>query len=214
MLEAPLASVRRPVRLELTLAAGEAVNRYPIWVYPDGTATCPGDVVAANSLGEALAALADGKKVFLDPPMAAPLRAVSCHFSTDFWSVGTFPCQTGTMGQLIDAAHPIFRDFPTEKHTNWQWWPMAGRRAVHIPVGLRPIVAELDSFATLRPLAQLFECRVGPGRLLFSSMALRELGEYPEAGALLSAIYRYMQTDLFEPDQYIDPEDLKRMFEG
>ena len=214
MLEAPLASISRPVRLELTLAAGEAVNRYPIWVYPDGAAACPGDVVAVDGPGEALAALAAGKKVFLDPPMAAPLRAVPCHFSTDFWSVGTFPCQSGTMGQLIDAAHPIFQGFPTEKHTNWQWWPMAGRRAVHMPAGLRAIVTELDSFATLRPLAQLFECRVGPGRLMFSSMALRQLGQYPEARALLSAIYRYMETDRFQPDQFLDPADLKRMFDG
>ena len=214
MLEASLAPVRRPVRLEITLAAGEAVNRYPVWVYPDGAAACPDGVVAADGPREALAALAAGRKVFLDPPMAAPLRGAPCHFSTDFWSVGTFPCQSGTMGQLIDASHPIFREFPTEKHTNWQWWPMAGRRAAYIPAGLRAIVAELDSFATLRPLAQLFECRVGPGRLLFSSMALRELEEYPEAGALLNAIYRYMETDQFQPGQSLHPAELKRMFDG
>ena len=213
-LAASLAPVRRPVRLELTLEAGETVNRYPIWVYPDVSVACPGDLLAADDLRVALAALAAGQKVFLDPPMTAPLRAVSCHFSTDFWSVGTFPCQSGTMGQLIDAAHPIFRNFPTEKHTNWQWWPMAGRRAAQIPAGLRAIVAELDSFATLRPLAQLFECRVGPGRLMFSSMALRELGEYPEARALLNAIYRYMETDQFLPVQFLDPADLVRMFDG
>ena len=45
-------------------------------------------------------------------------------------------------------------------------------------------------------------------------MALRELGQYPEARALLSAIYRYMETDRFQPDQSLDPADLKRMFDG
>ena len=137
-----------------------------------------------------------------------------CHFSTDFWLVGTFPCQSGAMGQLIDAAHPIFRGFPTEKHTNWQWWPMASRPAVRVPRGLRAIVAQMDSFGTLRPMAQLFECRVGSGRLLFSSMALRTLTGYPEAQALLNAIYRYMETDQFQPGQSLNPEELERMFDG
>ena len=229
-LEVPLASIRQPTRLDLTLELENTDNRYPIWVYPDEPVPCPdaklflqGDgVVVAENLAQALPALAAGARVFLDPPADAPLRAVPCHFSTDFWSVGTFPCQSGTMGQYIDAAHPVLRseasplgrNFPTEKHTNWQWWPMANRPAVRLPAGLRPIVAQLDSFTTLRPLAQLFECRVGPGRLLFSSMALRALTDYPEAQALLNAIYRYMESDQFHPDQSLAPADLEQMFEG
>lgn len=229
-LEVPLASIRQPTRLDLTLELENTDNRYPIWVYPDERVPCPdakpvlqGDgVVVAENLAQALPALAAGARVFLDPPADAPLRAVPCHFSTDFWSVGTFPCQSGTMGQYIDATHPVFRseasplgrNFPTEKHTNWQWWPMANRPAVRLPAGLRPIVAQLDSFTTLRPLAQLFECRVGPGRLLFSSMALRALTDYPEAQALLNAIYRYMESDQFHPDQSLAPADLEQMFEG
>ena len=243
-LEVALASIRQPTRLDLTLEVGDTANRYPVWVYdaklvlqgPDERVPCPEGVVVARSLDQALPALAAGARVFLDPPADAPLRAVPCHFSTDFWSVGTFPCQSGTMGQYIDAAHPVFRreacsgayqashggrlpplrgrGFPTEKHTNWQWWPMANRPAVPVPRGLRPIVAQLDSFTTLRPLAQLFECRVGPGRLLFSSMALRELTEYPEAQALLNAIYRYMESDLFQSEQFLEPTDLERLFDG
>jgi len=229
-LEIPLASIQNPTRLELTLEVGDTANRYPIWVYdaklvlqgPDVRVPCPeanqvlqGDgVVVAQTLAQALPALAAGARVFLDPPEDAHLRSVPCHFSTDFWSVGTFPCQSGAMGQFIDAAHPIFRNFPTEKHTNWQWWPMANRPAVYLPAGLRPIVAQLDSFTTLRALGQLFECRVGSGKLLFSSMALRALTRYPEAQALLNAIYRYMESDQFHPDQCLEPADLERLFEG
>jgi len=214
-LEVPLASIQQPTRLELTLEVGETANHYPIWVYPDAKLVLQSDgVVVTQTLAQALPALAVGARVFLDPPIGAPLRSVPCHFSTDFWSVGTFPCQSGTMGQFIDAAHPIFRGFPTEKHTNWQWWPMANRPAVRLPAGLRAIVAQLDSFTTLRPLAQLFECRVGSGRLLFSSMALQALTGYPEARALLNAIYRYMESDLFHPDQCLEVSDIEQLFEG
>lgn len=212
--EVPLTSILRPTRLDLFLDIGDTANRYPIWVYPDERVSCPDGSAVADTLEEALPALAAGKRVFLDPPTGAPLRSVPCHFSTDFWSVGTFPCQSGTMGQFIDAAHPIFRGFPTGKHTDWQWWPMATRRAVLVPPGLRAIITELDSFTTLRPLAQLFECRVGRGRLLFSSMALRELGAYPEARALLNAIYTYLGSDYFRPEQNLQTEALKQMFDG
>ena len=210
-LRVSLADIQKPTRLDLTLEVGDTANRYPIWVYTDERIPCPDGVEVAETLAQALPALAAGKRVFLDPPAGASLQSVPCHFSTDFWSVGTFPYQSGAMGQFIDAAHPIFRGFPTEKHTNWQWWPMASRPAVRVPRGLRAIVAQMDSFGTLRPMAQLFECRVGSGRLLFSSMALRALAAYPEARALLNAIYTYLGSEDFNPEQSLQPDDLRRV---
>lgn len=68
------------------------------------------------------------------------------------------------MGQLIQKDHPLFKEFPTESHTNWQWWPMANQRAVILPDTVKQpfdaIITEMDSYAFLRPMAQLFECRV------------------------------------------------------
>ena len=110
------------------------------------------------------------------------------------------------MGQLIDSSHPLFADFPTESHTDWQWWPMASRRAVILPERISAIITEMDSYAYLRPMAQLFECRCGGGRLLFSSLGLQELQQYPEARALLSSIYRYLGSAEFAPAQELAVE--------
>lgn len=110
------------------------------------------------------------------------------------------------MGQLIDNGHPVFEDFPTEFHTNWQWWPMAGQRAIILPGAMKSIVTEMDSYAFMRPMTQLLECRCGNGRLLLSSMGLQNLQQYPEARALLSSIYRYLASDRFEPEQELTPE--------
>lgn len=110
------------------------------------------------------------------------------------------------MGQLIDAEHPIFEAFPTEFYTNWQWWPMATQRAAILPKMYESIVTELDSYAFLRPMCQLLECRCGGGRLLFSTLGLQDLQQYPEARALLEAIYRYMDSERFEPKQEIEAE--------
>lgn len=212
VIEASLDGIERAARLELALSVGETSNRYPLWVYPGGGASAPEGIVVADDWAAAKDALNAGGCVFLDPPSSVALNAVPTHFSTDFWSVGTFPCQSGTMGQLIDASHPVFDRFPTETYTEWQWWPMASSRAVLVPQALKPIVRALDSFQTLRPLAQLFECRVGAGRLMFSSFALRELTGWPEGAALLSAIYDYMASDAFAPEQALTQETIAKIF--
>ena len=206
-LDIPLEGFEEATQLQLTLYASDMENRYPIWVYPKASCPCPGDVYEAERLDErAIRALQSGGKVLLSPPSTAEALpgSVPGQFTTDFWSVGTFPCQSGTMGQLIDERHPMFKYFPTQFYTNWQWWPMANQRAVIIPEGLRAIVAELDSYATLRPMAMLFECACGGGKLVFSSMGLQNLMEYPEARALRSALYRYRASDEFAPKQTLE----------
>ena len=49
------------------------------------------------------------------------------------------------------------------------------------------------------------------GKLLFSTMGLQNLQEYPEARALLDYIYRYMDSPEFEPGQEIEWEVLETL---
>ena len=208
----PLHAVKTAARLTLTAGVGGAVNRYPVWVYPAASVrmpVCPENVYETQRFDEkAREILAAGGRVYLTPPSTkeALPRSIRAQFTTDFWSVGTFAQQAGGMGQLIDSAHPLFADFPTESHTDWQWWPMASQRAVILPKRIRAIITEMDSYAHLRPMAQLFECRCGGGRLLFSSLGLQDLQQYPEARALLSSIYRYLGSEAFAPRQELDVE--------
>lgn len=58
-------------------------------------------------------------------------------------------------------------------------------------------------------MAQLFECRIGAGKVLFSSMGLQDLQKYTEARTLLNSIYRYMESDEFAPQQELTIEELK-----
>ncbi|MGN0773246.1 MAG: glycoside hydrolase family 2 TIM barrel-domain containing protein [Candidatus Ventricola sp.] len=211
----PLSGVKKAARLTLTVCLCGHENSYDLWVYPDGPFACPEDVYECRTLdARALAALKRGGRVFLAPDSTkeALPHSIRGQFSTDFWSVGTFPSQEGGMGQLIDAAHPVFASFPTDTHTDWQWWPMASQRAVILPEalrGLRPIVTLMDSYAYLRPMAQLLECRCGGGRLLFSSLGLHRLTQYPEARALLGSIYRYLGSDAFAPAQEVPIEAVR-----
>ena len=154
-----------------------------------------------------MAVLKAGGKVYLAPDSTeeALPGSVKAQFSTDFWSFCTFPEQAGCMGQLIEENHPLFERFPTAFHTDWQWWPMAGQRAFVLPKPVKAIVEEMDSYAFLRPMAQLFEGRCAGGKLMISSLGLHRLRKYPEAQALQQAIYDYMDSDRFSPEQELDP---------
>ena len=83
------------------------------------------------------------------------------------------------------------------------------QRAFILPEPLRAIVTEMDSYATMRPMAQLLEARFGNGRVLLSSLGLHQLQQYPEARALQAAIYHYLSSADFAPDQFITEETLR-----
>ena len=210
-----LDSSAKPRKLTLSVSFCGLKNDYPIWVYPDVRPVCPETVYECRSFDErARQTLHNGGIVYLAPDstIEALPRSIQAQFSPDFWSVCTFPQQAGGMGQLIDAAHPVFQNFPTESYNNWQWWPMAGRRAMILPERIDTIIAEMDSFAYLRPMAKLFECRCGGGRLMVSSLGLHGLSQYPEARALQQAIYDYLGSPDFAPAQLLDESWIKELF--
>lgn len=213
-LDVTLTSITHAQKLTLTVKFCGCMNSYSVWVYPDETPVCPGCIHECHRLDdEALAVLASGGCVYLSPDATeeALPRSVQCHFSPDFWDVCSFVKQSGTMGQLIDTVHPLFHDIPTDAHTDWQWWPMATQRAFILPDNYKAIITELDSYAYLRPLAQLLECRCGGGRLMLSSMGLQNLQQYPKARALLGSIYHYMSSAAFCPEQEIAPDTIRLM---
>ena len=186
-------------------------SEYPIWVYKKVIPVCPDNVYETRRFDDkAREILRAGGRVYLSPDadkesMPASIRT---QFTTDFWSVGTFADQESGMGQLIDVKHPIFRRFPTDKHTDWQWWIMATKRAFILPRRMKAIVTEMDSYAFLRPMAQLMEFRCMGGKVLLSSMELQNSQEYPEARALSASIYEYMAGEEFEPEQELNESEI------
>lgn len=212
-----LGAVIQPEHLKLTMTVAGISNHYSIWIYPDEVVEKPVSVYESKVLDQSVIdRLAEGATVYLTPPSTqeALPHSIQAQFTTDFWSVGTFPGQEGGMGQLIDAGHPALAGFPTETHSNWQWWPMAKQRAVILPSALESvgsIVTEMDSYAYLRPMSKFFECRCGNGKVLFSSFALQNLSDYPEARALLNSLYRYMDSDAFSPSHEVSVEWLQSL---
>lgn len=210
----PLDTFAHAEKLSLTVRFADTENTYPVWVYPPVAPMCPANVHECRTLDDAaLAVLASGGTVYLSPDSTTENlpQSIQAQFSPDFWSVGTFPAQGGGMGQLMDTAHPIFASFPTEAHTNWQWWPMASQRAFILPRRMEAIITEMDSYAYLRPMAKLLECRCHGGRLMLSSMGLQNLLHCPEGRALQSAIYAYLAGDAPVPVQEMTVEEVRSL---
>lgn len=210
----PLEAFTQPTQIELTVRCADACNHYPIWVYPETQPVCPEQIYETKVLDEAACKhLKQGGTVFLAPDSTkeALPNSIRAQFTTDFWSVGTFVKQQGGMGQLIDASHPIFQNFPTQTHTNWQWWAMANQRAVILPREMECIITEMDSYAFLRPMAKLVEFRCGNGVVLLSTMGLHNLQQYPEARALLHSIYCYLESGACRPTQQLTLEEAQEL---
>jgi hypothetical protein len=215
-MQAPLGSVESARKLAVILKVKGTVyrNRYDLWVYPARVNTAPpkGIAVARSFNRKVQQTLAKGGSVLLLPRPGAVRRTVAMAFQTGFWSPmfrlggrtapdgGEVP---GTQGILCDPGHPLFRDFPTEFHTNWQWWQLVKHSAPLILDGtdkaFRPIVQVIDGIDRNHKLGLILEAKVGRGRLLICSIDLPGLQEHPEARQLLAAIQAYMASRHFAP---------------
>ena len=213
-LDIPLEVKGVSAALILTVSIGGCTSTYPVWVYQKTSQECPKNVYETRVFDEQTrAVLQNGGRVYLSPDAdreSLP-NSIKTQFTTDFWSVGTFADQEGGMGQLIDTEHPIFRNFPTDFHTDWQWWIVAGKRAVILPRSMKSVITEMDSYAFLRPMTQLIEFNCLNGKVLLSTMELHKSLQYPEARALQAAIYEYLSGEEFRPAEELTVEELRTM---
>ncbi|MFT3829988.1 MAG: hypothetical protein QM691_09825 [Opitutaceae bacterium] len=196
--------------LEVFLPGREVRNRWNLWIYPKSGAAGVEPVRVATSLDEARRALSAGERVLFNPPVEQ-IAGIPGRFVPVFWSPVHFPEQPGTMGLLCDPAHPALREFPTDAHSDWQWWdPVLRSRAVIVDgIDVQPIVRVIDNFKRNHSLAGVFEAWVGPGRLLFCAMDItNDLERRPVARQLRTSLLHYLDSDAFQPTATLSPEQL------
>jgi GH18 family chitinase len=208
-----LAKVAAPRRYRLVVGLDGTPfeNDWDVWVYPPRVDTAvPSGVSVARSLDAAAETLlrSGGRVVLLVPPDRVRGDAqgrVELGFSSIFWNTAWTRRQAPhTLGVLLDPKHPALASFPTEGHSNWQWWYLVSRAGAMIldglPRELRPTVQVIDDWFTNRRLGLVFEARVGKGRLLVTSIDLdRGLETNPVARQMRHSLLRYAGSDRFAP---------------
>jgi hypothetical protein len=216
-----LKTIRCPQKLllKLSLEGTDYQNSYPVWLYPEKVNTEPPQEVslAENLDEEVLSRLQNGEKVLLLAKNSSVKQAITGAFQSDFWCYPMFKKYNppGTLGILCDPEHHALKEFPTEFHSNWQWWPLLKNGCAMIlddtPEGFRPIVQVIDNFERTHKLGVIFECQVGAGKLLVCSCDLQAQQNYPEARQLFYSLLRYMESEAFNPGQALEPEFLKSL---
>jgi hypothetical protein len=174
-------------------------------------------VIVADDWDTAEAALRAGKKVLLLASKGILNKYLPGSFLPVFWSPVWFKGGAGTMSVLCEPKHPALAQFPTEPHTNWQWYDLLQNSVTMIlndtPKDFRPIVQLIDNFSRNDKLGNVFEAKVGNGKLLACSIDLaKDLEQRPAARQMLHSLCAYMASDAFAPATEMDAATLSAMF--
>ena len=216
-------------------------NTYDLWIYTTEKNLDiykEGVVITSDLTDEVAKKLEKGAKVLWMPTTSKNFVAsadtlsqasnatpytVGGLFQTDYWNYRMFKtiCENtkktvspGTLGILTNPKHPIFCDFPTEMHTNWQWFPVI--KDSHPLVldnfakGVKPIVQVIDNIERNHKLGLVMEWKVGAGKLLVCMSDLEKASEYPEGRAFYESVLSYMRSPEFAPQSEITIAGLRK----
>jgi len=209
-----LGEIKQAGKFKVKLWSGELgiSNEYEIWVYPAiGKVEVPKSIMVATKMDKfVIKALKNGKKVLLVTDKMADTERMS--FTTPFWSTILFSYQAKTMGILCDPRHPVFNEFPTDFHSNWQWWELTHDARVmrlnNTGKDYKPLLQVIDHPVRNDKLGAIVELKVGKGKLLVCTLdILKDADKRPVARQLKQSILKYMLSDAFDPEENAVLED-------
>lgn len=213
-----LTAITAPEKLIISVSAGNYTNSWDFWVYPAQLPPISGSeniLVTGEFNQKAVDFLENGGKVLLTvkkgsvkPSMGGD---VPVGFSSIFWNTQwtAFKQPPFTLGILCNPNHPAFDYFPTEYHSNWQWWdPVAHSQAMILndfPSDLKPLIQPIDTWFENRRLALAFEAQVNGGKLLVCSIDLKaDIEKRPVTKQLLLSLLKYMNNESFNPESRVE----------
>ncbi len=186
-------------------------NHWEFWVYPKQLDQITSTVYYTDILdAKAENILKSGGKVYLN--LAGKVvkgKEVVQTFLPVFWNTSWFQMRPPhTLGIVVNPKNPVFKDFPTEYHSNLQWWSILNNTQVmnleDFPAGFKPLIQPIDTWFMNRRLANVFEVKVGKGKLLVSSVDLKDPKKDAASHQLYYSIQKYMNSDAFNPQTTVD----------
>lgn len=229
---APLAGIDPGRRYQLVteIADQNIRNRWDLWIFADSLETVSSASAENHSQSQDLGwrmtrelddemcdSLESGATVLFVPPAEKVRSDVAIGFSSVFWNTAWTNNQAPhTLGIVCDPDHPCLKLFPTEKHSNWQWWElMHGSAAMvlnDLPANIVPIVQPIDTWFRCHRLGLLFEAKVGAGRILVCSMDIvTDLEQRLVARQMRYSIQEYLQSEQFNPQASLELSQLRAL---
>lgn len=205
--------------LEVSVKNTPFKNRWDFWVYPVKHEIDYGKVFITDKLDKNTeATLKKGGSVLLltyGKVGKEKGAQVAIGFSSIFWNTAWTNNQPPhTLGILCDPKHALFKDFPTEFHSNWQWWdPVAHSQAMLLngfPADLKPLIQPIDTWFENRKSALAFETKTGNGKILVCSIDMKDnLNDRPVTEQLLHSMLKYMNSNSFNPGIEVELENIR-----
>jgi hypothetical protein len=223
-IEFPLTELTSPEMLKLEVTISDLINGWDFWVYPEKKEPVSGEenIRTVQKLdGQTTQFLKNGGFVLLNLKKGTLPKEmggdVKVGFSSIFWNTAWTNGQAPhTLGILCNPNHPALAEFPTEYHSNYQWWDAMSQSGAISLTGfsaeIKPIVRVIDDWVTNRPLALILEAKVGKGKILISGIDLTSnLDNRPEARQLLYSLKKYMIGGKFNPTVEMTEEQIKKL---
>lgn len=184
---------------------GEYKNEWSIYVYPEQDQTVPKVTVCKEWNSEIKEKLEKGETLWLQLSPENVDTDVVIGFSSIFWNTawtqGKVP---HTLGILCDPSHKGLAQFPTDYHSDWQWWSIIKHaKAMELDrcgANFDPIIQMVPDWFDPKNLALAFEARIGKGKLLVTSIDFENNLErdYPRQ-QLLKSLTNYVSSNEFNP---------------
>ena len=217
-----LSQIKTPIKLnlEIKIEGYDAINDWDFWVYPAQIELTQGNVYTTDTLDDkAISILQKGGNVLIMANGKIQYgKEIKQFFTPVFWNTSWFKMRPPhTTGIFLNEYHPLFRKFPTEYHTNLQWWELLNKAQVmqftNFPKEFQPIIHSIDTWFLSRKIGMLFEAKILNGKLIMTSM---DLTSQPQkrvvARQMYKAILDYMNSDDFRPSITLTPELIQTLF--
>ena len=210
------------LNLEVSINGTEFANDWDFWVYPAELPKAKASFYYTENFDDqAKKILDEGGNVFLNAAgKVVKGKEVVQTFLPVFWNTSWFKMRPPhTLGILCDPKNPALANFPTESHSNMQWWEIVNKAQTmnleDFPSGFRPIIQPIDTWFLNRRLALVLEARVGKGKLMVSSANLSpDLKALPAAQQLYFSLQQYMMSENFKPKYEVAFNTVKDLFES
>lgn len=195
-------------------------NQWDIWVYPSvlPEVNVPSEIKIVNSWNtEVKEYLKQGGKVLLLADTADVRTTVSSCFSGISWNAVWSGMPPELLGILCNPSHPLYAYFPTEFHSNWQWWdlviPSKLMNLDHTPSTYRPLLQMIPDWNKNNKLGLVAEAKVGKGELLICTIdLLRNMDKRPVARQFLYSLKKYVSSPDFHPEEELSEQAVDVLF--
>ena len=224
-LKMPKVTSMKKLTLVLRIQGTNIEKSYNLWVYPQKVIIDKTGLNIFDSLSEKAISLLDkGENVLIFPKLDILANSIEGFYCADFWCYPMFrsisesmnrEIPVGTMGLLIDNTHPVFKYFPCEEYSTYQWWSIVSNsRSIILDEtskNFRPIVQTIDNFERNHKLGLLFECNILKGKVIVCPCDFEKIIDKPEGKQFLFSILRYANSKEFKPNAEISVSDFEKI---